>query len=417
MRGFIGAAVLSALLSLLVMSPATAQDYRGGIGVYGSGAWFSGLATGSTADLDLKEGWLAGIEVESWSASGRIGLRLNGSYTERDVLPRRTDINVYTADIGLMVRMLEPSPDRAFAPYVVVGAGAAHYNPADDTPFESGITVLADDPSVEPAGVVGVGGDVWPRRGIGLRLEVADHVLPRSPFEGNGERFGSVHNLRATIGVHARFGHLSTPRFADAAAPPPPERTATSEDRDAIVDELTSLEQRIDALATAVERQTRSVDALATSVGRLPDTRQIIAAAAEGLEPRQRSAAASPVESDAANASSASASSAAAAADDAPSLYTVQIASYEAERAGQAWQLAEQMYRERLPAWVSRAEVEGRTYHRVRVGALPSRAEAGRLARELRATAGAGVWVTPVEQHQAVPSNAVVATRAFLRDR
>lgn len=97
----------------------------------------------------------------------------------------------------------------------------------------------------------------------------------------------------------------------------------------------------------------------------------------------------------------------------ATSLYTVQVAAFT--RASTAREWADRLRADDLPIWTSMADVEGRTFHRVRVGALPSLADARRLGRMISERYGWPVWVAPLSSADRLPVNAVQNTRELLR--
>src|SRR5690606_16514356 len=101
------AAATAALLLPLAVAPVTAQDYRGALGIYGGGVWFSdfnndgdidlnnrffngnnnffnGFPLGR-ADLKLDAGWIVGAQGDLYFGNGRLGARLNFGYTERPI--------------------------------------------------------------------------------------------------------------------------------------------------------------------------------------------------------------------------------------------------------------------------------------------------------------------------------------------
>ncbi|HWV57817.1 MAG TPA: hypothetical protein VNZ57_10225 [Longimicrobiales bacterium] len=266
------AAAVAALLLPLAVAPATAQDYRYGLGIYGGGMWFSnfnrdaddiiifddGVELLVDADrLRLRDSWVAGAQAESWFGNGRFGARLNAAYSETDWRRRGDllddffdfdldfldrDVNVWFGDLDLMVRILNPEPDRVWAPFVAVGAGFVHYNPAgrflvDDVLFPFAAATFDGESQTEFAGVFGLGTDILPRmRGpvrLGFRVEAMDHVAFNSPlrriefdpFEDEfeiGDRFGAVHHVRLTAGIHLLGGRLFPPPVVVLPPAPPP---------------------------------------------------------------------------------------------------------------------------------------------------------------------------------------------------
>lgn len=381
-----------------------AQSYRTAIGLYGGGTWTSGLATAAALDPRLDAGWTGGLELEQWLGSGRAGLRLGGSFSETPITPTATDLNLYSGDVSLLVRLLSPRPMRVVAPFFSLGGGAMHYNFVDVTPFLDGEVLLEQDPVTQPAVMAGFGLDLAPAPGVGLRLEGVDRVAIQSPFvDDAGEAYDFVHHVRYTASIQVRFGRLGpgTPTFAAAEpvdAPPEPEaadvRTtsaeatsppaANAEGRERSGTER-ALEARVAELERAVARNAEQVGDLRTTVSTLD---RGVQADAPGTAPERGTLEGR--------------------------YYTVQVAAYE-DPAG-ARRLAQRMSGHNLPTWVSRVERSGRVYHRVRVGVVPTEAEAQRLGRRLRAETGSPVWIVPVGPSASVTQDAVVATRAFMSD-
>ncbi|HEX7051699.1 MAG TPA: SPOR domain-containing protein [Longimicrobiales bacterium] len=93
-------------------------------------------------------------------------------------------------------------------------------------------------------------------------------------------------------------------------------------------------------------------------------------------------------------------------------LYTVQVAAWPFPDSAQVWQA--RLRQRGLPVWTVQAQVHGRTFHRLRVGAHPSLSAARELGRRITREYHWPVWVAPVEQRAAVPADAVEATRALL---
>lgn len=91
-------------------------------------------------------------------------------------------------------------------------------------------------------------------------------------------------------------------------------------------------------------------------------------------------------------------------------LYAVQVGAFTRE--GNAATLRERLEEESLPVWTSSAEIDGRTYRRVRVGASESVEEARRLARELSETVepAPAPWVAPVTPDEELPPEVVDRT-------
>ncbi|HEX7120206.1 MAG TPA: hypothetical protein VF212_15535 [Longimicrobiales bacterium] len=233
-------------------------------------------------DLSLESGWVAGTQLEYWFGSGRFGLRANGGYTERsfdlegdnlfffdldddiddidedgdDNDLAFGDVNVWLLDGDLMIRILRPERDRVWAPFVSLGAGVVIYNPAgsgtiiippanaafgdfefvgidvdDDGDFDDFDLETDEEGNSETqfATAFGLGTDILPgwnlgNFGIGIRLEVADHIAWDSPAEPlfGDEDFDPVHNVRFTAGLLTTFGRLFEEEVVAVAPPPAP---------------------------------------------------------------------------------------------------------------------------------------------------------------------------------------------------
>lgn len=204
-----------ALAFLLIGSPAGAQEHTAAIGYGAGGASFSAFNAGGGAELALAPGWVATAHVERWRQAGVWGGRVAGGYSRRPLegAGDDRDIELWFADLSLMARLLPPHARRKLVPFVAAGAGVVNYA------LGEGIPVLIPDAHArydgdserEWAGTVGAGVDLlglvaWDDVPLGFRLELADRITRRSPFDrlldsGGGDSYGSVHNVTLTIGV------------------------------------------------------------------------------------------------------------------------------------------------------------------------------------------------------------------------
>lgn len=230
------AAAVAALLVPLVVAHAQAQNYRTAWGLYGGGFGTTALNSGgSPENIFLKPGWIAGTQFEGWLGQGRFGLRLNGAFTDRPFRHADSEaygnVNTYLVDLNGLIRLARPEPDRVWAPFLNLGVGVVHYNPGGDhtgVQMPQGGAYWLNDPETVVAGVVGLGTDIFPgaRVGtpVGLRIEAADHIAFQSPLHeiGTEDRFGAVHNIRVTAGLHFLFGELLPPPVAVVPPPTPP---------------------------------------------------------------------------------------------------------------------------------------------------------------------------------------------------
>lgn len=93
-------------------------------------------------------------------------------------------------------------------------------------------------------------------------------------------------------------------------------------------------------------------------------------------------------------------------------LYTVQVGSFVTPDSARVW--TERLEARGLPVWTTQATVRGRRYHRLRIGASPSRSEAVQLGARLGREYHWPVWVTPVDDNAAVPPSAISRTHALV---
>jgi hypothetical protein len=207
-------ACLSLAAALAVAAPAAGQDHNVaagyGIGFIQPGALNPGAGA---AEASMDAGIVGTAFGEAWyMLGGRLGARVNLAFTRRPLqLGEATrDISALAADANIMARLLPPTEDGSFAPFVSAGAGVFSYG------LGRGAMVQYDELGVAYPGegsarfavVGGAGVDIAPpqfRLGesrLGIRLEVADHIVLRSPFRGlEGQRLGPIHNVRAGISL------------------------------------------------------------------------------------------------------------------------------------------------------------------------------------------------------------------------
>jgi cell division septation protein DedD len=94
------------------------------------------------------------------------------------------------------------------------------------------------------------------------------------------------------------------------------------------------------------------------------------------------------------------------------SLYTVQVAAFLSADSARIW--SDRLGRAGLPVWTTTAEVAGRTFYRLRVGAHPDIAGARRLGDRIRRELRWPVWIAPVERQATIPEDVVARTRALV---
>ena len=93
-------------------------------------------------------------------------------------------------------------------------------------------------------------------------------------------------------------------------------------------------------------------------------------------------------------------------------LYTVQVASFLNAESARAW--AGRLSKN-YPVWTTSATVNGRTFHRLRIGASPSMAEARSLGERIRREFNWPVWIAPVDDNAQVPADAIAQTNRLVR--
>lgn len=92
--------------------------------------------------------------------------------------------------------------------------------------------------------------------------------------------------------------------------------------------------------------------------------------------------------------------------------YTVQVAAFTSRASADLW--TERLSRQGLPVWSSISELGGQTFYRVRVGAVPTVAEARQLGDLLTERYEWPVWVAPLSPADRVPTGAVANTRQVI---
>lgn len=402
----------AAILLVAAAAPASAQEHRGALGL--TGGWSQGedVTPGLGYETRFEPGWTAGLQLERWPGSGRVGLRLSGSYAERPLTTAPTsDFNIYSADLALLLRLLPAGDQRFVAPYLAIGGGAVHYNSGDDAMVVGGGS-YGGDPVIRAVAVGGVGLDLGYSPRAGLRLEFADRVMLPGVGEGPEESHGQLsHDFQLQGALQIRMGRLGGPVIVARAPRPAPVEPAPAARQEPAVraepavepaarEEVAELQTRVGEWQGRLMSLTERVDSLERELERTRSTVLARASApvqAAGLAPARQPEprAARP----------------AAAAGNA--LYTVQIGAFVEDATASLW--AERLRRRDVPVWVAHVTIKGQTYSRVRVGALTRLREARALAETLKSDYGWPVWVAPVTADDRVPRDAVAATLAFLR--
>jgi hypothetical protein len=217
--GWLGRLVTGAIVVLLATAGPVGAQHFNVVGGYGAGMINFGAFNpdaGEATELTLDPGLVFTVFGESLSAGGRAGLRLNGAFSQRplEFAGDARNINTWLVDASVVLRPLPLAEGRLISPFVSAGGGVISYSLG-----RTGRPVVVSEANVVYPGnnerqwmlVGGAGIDVLFGDArlfgtpLGLRLEVANHVTLRSPFETfEGERLGPIHNLRfgaSLIGV------------------------------------------------------------------------------------------------------------------------------------------------------------------------------------------------------------------------
>lgn len=378
----------AAALLIALSAPLSAQEFQSATNVYTSGVWFSSMAPGVADAEHMKPTWLLGLQTERWM--GTFGLRLNGSFSEGSVTGYQdVDLNSWMGDADLLFRI--PSRFDRVLPYGLVGAGFAHFNVGATHEIRAGHNAIFDGTAWRPVAVLGLGADVLPTSRFGFRIEAVDHVVLESMAEDlNGDNYGPMHAVRLSTGMSLRLGDLMGRPFLARASDAPTEIKAV---------ERMSAEPVPAAAAETAEMAARSeVLELSSSVRALEDRVALLEdslAAMRWLADRPDSYTEGGM----------------------PPLYTIQVAAFRQFNRSEAQLVAQRLRSRGLPVWVTRAEVDGKVYNRVRVGALHSATEAYDLGRMIARQYEWPVWVAPIAFGDEVPADAVAATRTLLGSR
>jgi len=212
-------ALVLALAVTAAAGDAAAQDYEWAASWNAGGTYFTALNTDSGAeDLTFDPGWIMGLQFERWLGGGRIGLRANGAITER---PLELDgdsrgIGIWMLDADVLLRLMPARPERTVQAYLLAGVGAVRYKlgRGDFLNIDDSNATYPGDDDARLAAVGGFGIDFltgwrWDGDPVGIRVEVADHLVFESPFAPiAGDDFGPIHNVRLVIGAFTGFGLL-----------------------------------------------------------------------------------------------------------------------------------------------------------------------------------------------------------------
>ncbi|MEJ2184362.1 MAG: SPOR domain-containing protein [Gemmatimonadota bacterium] len=436
--------ILSAALAVLISAaPAAAQSHKVAVSLFGGSAAFSNMASGSGSTIRMQNGWLTGAQAEI--PFGRLGLRLNGSYTDRPLMvDSPVDLNVFTLDLDVMMRLLPPRADRLLSPYVALGAGAVMFK-LGPSASNTGVQISGGGSVQRPTVMGALGVDIGSGP-VAFRVELSDILELHSPLlDASGSAYGPVQHVAASAGLSFRLGgaRAAPMRLSESERTPvaPTATRATAEPaaaEPAAKPKATTEPAAATPVATPATRPAPSakpVTAQATPHKPAADSADAALAARfnawdklESLEVEVATLKRRLAEMQSGKAAPSAASPAAATpapavpAKAAPSkaiyqgtLYTVQIASYLDGESPKADRAVADLKQKGVPVWVTRTGEAGRVINRVRVGALPDKAAAESLSRYINRTYDWPTWVTPVESSTQVQTSAVRATQAFVR--
>lgn len=191
---------------------------RFGAGWFAGGSYLTSLNADAggpeVEDLAPGAGFSVGLHLDRWyGEERRLGVRLDGAYQQPrfDWVQGRRKIDVASAHVSGMLRLLAPEEDRLAGPYISVGAGGTWYDlgTGPRTTYAPADAYHDGSSRIIPSAQLAAGVDIrtpWSRgrSPVNLRLEVADHVS-RSPLRNpeDGSRHDIVHNVRFTVGAYA----------------------------------------------------------------------------------------------------------------------------------------------------------------------------------------------------------------------
>lgn len=205
---------------LLLPQAAASQVHPLGAG------WIAGVsdvgelnADATGQELTPGAGFIVGVHVDRWfGTSGRLGVRTQVSFQQPEV-PWNADersISTFAADVSLLVRLATPENDLPVLPYLAGGVGGVWYEMGNGplTDFPGAGAYYDGDSQILPVGLLAAGVDIptglrWAGNQVAVRLEAADHVTLQSPLRSlsDQDRYGAVHQLRLTVGLHSAFSN------------------------------------------------------------------------------------------------------------------------------------------------------------------------------------------------------------------
>lgn len=382
-------ALIAAILvaATLVPAPAVAQSHRGAITLTGGGSLPGDLGPYPNVSAQFQAGWLTGLQLERWLGTGRLGLRLDGAWTQRELDQAGASMyNVFAAQTDLLFRLRRPRAENVFVPYVGLGLGATYY--AGVASAGTLLGGLYGDPVIRGHVTPALGVDLFASRRSGIRFEVGDQIILPSIGQSPAAdgTLPMVHNLVVTLGFQVRTGSLDHSRMAAETDPAPQAEPAPASDADR--PSRDELAQRLAAKEREVARLQARVDSLERALQDGPT---------ETVEPAP-TAMAEPAP--------------APTPTDGEARFTVQVGSFVEAATADRW--VARLHDRGFPVWRSDTVVQGEPVSRVRVGALATESEARTLADALDREYGWPVWVDQIRDSEPVPANAVQRTRDVL---
>lgn len=353
-----------ALLLLALAGPVAGQDTRFVAGLGGGWAWYGDLTPGLAYETEFEPGWLAAGQLELALLRGRIGLRLDGTYTRARLRDGGgLEYGAATGDLAVLVRPFRLGDRPFLRPHLVLGAGLSRYAAVDhDQPLGQG--AFGDDPVTRFGVIAGLGVDLWPARAVGLRLEAADRaVFPsvgQSPPTADDAPIPLTHNPRVIALLQFRTG--ARPRTV--ATRPAPAAPTPAEP------------------AQPAEAPGRDV------AERAPPTEPADTAAAVSPDPFPVPP---PIEA---------------------AAFTVEVENLLELSTAATW--AERARGLGLPAWVHDTRVAGQSFGRLRIGVVDAESDAGALVRLVASRLGWTARVTPLPDPSEAPADAAAMTAAVL---
>lgn len=254
----------AAMFAVAVASPVGAQTQSWGFGLHTGWLNSGSLGEGAPNDMDLKldDGMALGGGLEWWFGARRFGLRADASYTDQPYelqsgeheptwitntsqgsgttvsgLPQLGNVDTWFADASLMLRLLRPTVDNKFAPFLSLGGGFIRWDHEDEANgafVNEADTYIQGNAQAEWVLSGGIGADFFLTDNLALRFELKDYWNASSPYtfasDDTRHQQGS-HNQIASLGLQFMFGgeRVREPGFISVAPEPAPEPTPVAE--------------------------------------------------------------------------------------------------------------------------------------------------------------------------------------------